>query len=65
MKSFLRSTICYNTTLVAITTLLPLVVNAQAPTPFGAVPSARQIEWFHRERQVLLHFGMNTFTNVE
>jgi alpha-L-fucosidase len=65
MKSFLKTVIrCGTMTLVA-TTLLPLVAQAQAPTPFGAVPNARQIEWFHRERQVLLPFGMNTFTNSE
>jgi alpha-L-fucosidase len=65
MKSFLKTLIrCGTMTLVA-TTLLPLVAQAQAPTPFGAVPNARQIEWFHRERQVLLPFGMNTFTNSE
>jgi alpha-L-fucosidase len=65
MKFFLKNTVCYSTAVLAISTLLPLGINAQAPTPFGAVPNARQIEWFHRERQVLLHFGMNTFTNVE
>jgi hypothetical protein len=43
MKSFLKTLIrCGTMTLVA-TTLLPLVAQAQAPTPFGAVPNARQI----------------------
>jgi alpha-L-fucosidase len=64
MNRFLRNTVCY-TTALTITTLLPIVINAQTPAPFGAVPNTRQIELFHRERQVLLHFGMNTFTNSE
>lgn len=50
---------------LAIGTLLPAGVNGQAPTPYGPVPNSRQIEWYHRERQIFLHFGMNTFTNVE
>jgi len=41
-----------------------LSVNAQtAPLPFGPVPNARQIEWYHREITAFFHFGMNTFTN--
>ena len=65
MKSFLKNAGRYYITALTTATLLPLVARAQAPTPFGAVPNARQIEWFHRERHVLLHFGMNTFTNSE
>jgi len=65
MKPFLRNTGCYSAAVLAVVAILPLVVQAQAPTPYGAVPNARQIEWFHRERQVLLSFGMNTFTNSE
>lgn len=34
-----------------------------APQPFGPVPNARQIEWYHREMIAFFHFGMNTFTN--
>ncbi|HWB27534.1 MAG TPA: alpha-L-fucosidase [Chitinophagaceae bacterium] len=33
------------------------------PAPFGPVPNARQIEWYHREITAFFHFGMNTFTN--
>jgi len=35
-----------------------------APVPFGPLPNARQIEWYHREIIAFFHFGMNTFTNV-
>jgi alpha-L-fucosidase len=65
MKSFLRNTGCYSAAVLTVAAILPMVARAQAPTPFGAVPSARQIEWYHRERQILIPFGMNTFTNSE
>src|SRR5512133_269505 len=65
MKSHHRNFACYVASVLAVATLLPLVASADAPKPFGAVPNARQIEWFHRERQVFLHFGVNTFTGKE
>ncbi len=44
--------------------MIPLSSDAQtAPQPFGPVPNARQIEWYHREMIAFFHFGMNTFTN--
>jgi alpha-L-fucosidase len=66
MKPFFRN-ICFYSTAVftAVTTMLPLVAKADAPKPYGAVPNARQIEWFHRECQVFIHFGVNTFTGAE
>lgn len=45
--------------------LLPLPSPAQAPSPVGPVPNAKQIEWYHREVMVFLHFNMNTFTGNE
>lgn len=42
---------------------MPALVNGQsAPSPYGPVPNARQIEWYHREMIAFFHFGMNTFT---
>ena len=65
MKSVLKkASHCCSMALVAAI-LLPLSARAQAPQPYGAVPNARQIEWFHREAQVFLHFGVNTFTGAE
>ncbi len=32
---------------------------------YGEVPSARQMEWYRRERMIFFHFGMNTFTDME
>lgn len=33
--------------------------------PYGAVPNAKQLEWYGRERMIFFHFGMNTFTDKE
>jgi alpha-L-fucosidase len=38
--------------------------NAQgiaAPAPFGLVPSAKQVEWYHREMQSFMHFNISTW----
>lgn len=42
-----------------------LQAQVAAPEPFGLTPNERQIEWFHREQQAFIHFGPNTFQNVE
>jgi alpha-L-fucosidase len=35
------------------------------PSPWGAVPSARQLLWHDRELSAFLHFTVNTFTGKE
>jgi alpha-L-fucosidase len=44
-----------------------MTIQAQtgAPAPFGLTPNDRQVEWYHREQQAFIHFGPNTFQNVE
>ncbi len=32
---------------------------------YGKCPSARQMEWYRRERTIFFHFGMNTFSDRE
>lgn len=62
MKLLHRKLACYFTSIFAIAAILPQIIIADTPKPFGAVPNARQIEWFHRKQQVFIHFGINTFT---
>jgi len=38
---------------------------AEAPQPYGAVPSARQLKWHELEFYGFLHFTVNTFTDKE
>jgi alpha-L-fucosidase len=36
-----------------------------APQPFGAVPSPRQLAWSRTEKYAFVHFSINTFTDKE
>jgi alpha-L-fucosidase len=38
---------------------------ADAPKPFGALPSARQLKWHEMEFEGFIHFTQNTFTDKE
>lgn len=38
---------------------------AQAPEPYGPVPSERQLGWHEMEFYAFVHFNMNTFSNQE
>ena len=40
-------------------------LNSLGLVAASPAPSARQIEWFRREKSIFFHFGINTFTNME
>ena len=37
----------------------------EPPTPFGALPHERQVQWQRMEYYAFVHFGLNTYTNRE
>lgn len=41
------------------------LANAQSVQPFGPLPSARQLPWSNMEFYLFVHFGPNTFTDLE
>lgn len=38
---------------------------AEAPEPFGPVPTEQQVKWLRMEWYAFVHFGLNTYTNKE
>ena len=44
---------------------LALSVRSCSPKPYGAIPSAGQLEWQAMEMNMFCHFGPNTFTGNE
>ena len=38
---------------------------AEAPAPYGPVPTEQQVKWLRMEWYAFVHFGLNTYTNKE
>jgi alpha-L-fucosidase len=50
---------------VCIFSLINFAGDAQTVTPVGPLPSARQLQWANMEFYLFVHFGPNTFTDLE
>jgi Alpha-L-fucosidase len=53
------------TLLLVATMMLSCKEQSNPPASYGPVPSAAQLEWQKMEYNMFIHFGPNTFTNVE
>lgn len=42
-----------------------MTMGAEAPEPFGPVPTEQQVKWLRMEWYAFVHFGLNTYTNRE
>ena len=52
--------------LIGCATTLAMACNSvDAPDPFGVVPTMQQVEWQKMEYNMFVHFGPNTFNNIE
>ncbi len=57
--------------LIIIVTLLLLAgwitncTQKSAPQPYGAIPTERQLIWHNMKYHAFIHFGPNTFTDIE
>lgn len=50
---------------VAATAFTACGKKVEPPQPYGPVPTPQQMEWQKMEYYMFIHFGPNTFTNVE
>ncbi len=45
--------------------LVSSCMTSRIPSAFGPVPSDRQLKWHHLKYYAFIHFGPNTFTDIE
>lgn len=57
----MKKSICFFAVCIGIVFL----ANAQSIQPYGPLPSASQLQWSKMEFYLFVHFGPNTFTNLE
>ena len=58
--SFLRAAL-----FVSVAMILASCDGADAPKPYGALPTPAQVAWQQMETNMFMHFGPNTFTGKE
>ncbi len=51
--------------LILLITIYSCTRKTEPPQPYGALPSEDQLKWQQMEYYMFIHFGPNTFTNVE
>ncbi|HEV2445213.1 MAG TPA: alpha-L-fucosidase, partial [Candidatus Sulfopaludibacter sp.] len=50
---------------LAAPSVLVAAAKTGPPSPYGAIPTGRQLRWHEMETTAFLHFTVNTFTNKE
>ncbi|MDL2256174.1 alpha-L-fucosidase [Parabacteroides sp. OttesenSCG-928-G06] len=63
-KNLVKAFVHVSCLLVAVL-LFACTGKVDPPAPYGALPSEKQINWHQLEYYMFIHFGPNTFTNVE
>jgi alpha-L-fucosidase len=62
IRTVLSKSLCVSG-LICLSSLLSL--SQSAPKPYGALPTAAQLEWHEMEMYALIHFGVDTYTDKE
>ena len=55
----------YTVTAFVSAAILVACTNVEPPRPYGPVPTSQQLEWQKMETNMFVHFGPNTFTDME
>lgn len=59
---------CYMRYIIILLLIVVITTNCtqtNPPKPYGAVPSERQLIWHEMKYHAFIHFGPNTFTDIE
>lgn len=60
-----KSITLFCVTFVTIASLCAQKTKVESPKPYGAIPTAAQLQWHEMEMYAFVHFSINTFTNKE